>query len=462
MHVNYVLAVVLEHGPGALDEPRLRVALDGAAGRHPAFHTFPGTAPAMDPETVAPFALRVAVRTDAAQWLREAEAELGTPFPPDEGARARFVLLPGSATSELLLVADHFTTEGLSGTVLLREMLTLLRDPAAVLPGVPAAPTPAELLPPELREGILPAPADRPRRRPSPPGVPGPDPVRIRTHELSHAGTRGLAQACHRESTHVHAALCAAWLRALAGTTPSTAREDTTGTVGLPAAPHPAAPTTGKAPDSEHTRRSVSSPVSVRGFLPPGGREVAGMYLTTLRTEVDVHPDRTLWQVARDVQQDLDLHTAAPQLPELFAAGLARFASGHPPTADYDLSLTNLGVQEFGGPIRPADDSTAPEDDPAASGEGVAVRACYPLVNALPAERTVGVCTTGGRLHLAFTTFATDLDDRWAAAVLSAAVENLRLMVERSGPGSAAGAAGQRPRNFSNPGGRVRFAGPAS
>jgi hypothetical protein len=303
----------------------------------------------------------------ADEWIPEAERELATRFDADRGL-VRLVL----AGEDLVLTGDHGASDGLSGVVLLRELFIALDDPDRLPPPSGQPPAVRDLVP----DGELPPPR--------PPGGrdwwAGPLPeVRSTTATLDPEQTERLREHARAAGVRVHAALCGAWLRAL--------------TLAEPA----------------RTERTVSTPVSVRGLLPADRRDAVGLYLTTVRLNVDADPERDLWDQARELQAQLTRETAAEVLRDRLAASLRRFGFGDgPPSVDYDLSLTNLGVLPL-----------------PAAGPMPVVEASGPLVNALPGERTVGVCTVAGSLQFAFTCFADDLDTEEARSLLGTAVAEL-------------------------------------
>ena len=432
---NFVLAVRVGQRLSPADVER---GLDGVRGRHVAFSSPPGSATA--PPDAPRFPLRVLDGSGAPGWQAVAEEELARPFGPEEAPRARFTMLPSDERTDLVLTCDHMVSDGMSGGYLLRDLLAVLAAPGTVLPPLPRPPGIPEVLPAGFRE----SPASRLRvaavragirwsswyeahRRgaaPEPGGGAGAGAgagadgrtgaggggnadatsrgFRIVSRGLSGEHTAALVGRCRREGTTVHGAVCAALLLALV--------EGSTG----------------------RQRRAVSSPVNLRHLLTgpdAEAAEAAGLLITPVVTSVRLAADSDPWDLAREIRHRLSRDTTGERLlrrvlrmSTIFgeahrAAAAGEPGDGPPPLrpADYDLSVTNLG--RF--PLQPP-------------GAPFLVEAMYgPMVNVVPGERTIGVCTCAGRLQLVYTAFDEPGEPERGAALLTSAARTLLDALDR-------------------------------
>jgi len=341
-------------------------------------------------------------------WLAAAQAAMREPFPERSGPFARFVMLQyshaPSATSpsrdfagqgfDLVASFDHSVCDGISGMYVLRDLLKALADPQATLVAMPVPGQTGALIPPAvlanrglqrrlsltaagLRAQVLLAkwrrrlaPARPAGASSSPAPSAGELPLSgqyiILPARLSAAQTTGLLARCKKEQVSVHAAVCTAWLSALAG--PS-ARS------GI-----------------------VSSPVNLRGRLSPPPSETAGLFLTTVETSLKCVPGQDFWDLAREFKAKFARDTRDEALffkPLLYNKIFSQTAPTdrgllvellfNSPVA-YDFSITNLGRLVL----------------PERSG-GLRVEAFNgPLVNSSEYERTVGVSTLGGQMSFSY------------------------------------------------------------
>ncbi len=368
----------------------LRSALDRLKGRHRAFDlrstrdfnniNAPGT---------GPYPLDVLPDRTPDDWERVAAQELARPFDPN-GPRVRFVLINHSQADDLLIVCDHNGSDGLSGTLLLQDLLELLNHSGLHLPPLPAPPPVWEILPPSvtrsfsgrlrfvlLKVALTVMGWGRRRRR----SVRTSPSFQVTSSEFSAEWTSAMVERCRVEGASVHAAVCAAWLSAL---DPLDAK-------------HP-------------SRRSVSSPVSLRRHLAPEMRGCAGMYYTTVVTPVDYRSVRGFWDIAREIKEQMTRAESEPSFynTPLVLKILYRLMSQQPENGsfqmpelpvNYDYSITNLGR---------VDNSYVFSET---NKVRYSVEKLYaPIVNAFPGEKTVGVCTLAGQIRFVFTTFSDDMD----------------------------------------------------
>ena len=366
MHVNHALHARLRVAAGPVPIGRLADAVTRVTAVHAALGAPDGV-----PVELLP--------ADAPPWPSLVTAALAEKI---DRARPLRVLAAGRPdATDLVLVGDHSATDGTSTAVLLADVVAALRGETPPPPR--AAPTVAELVAhhrPDLAADLGPPSADVLRALAD---APAPAPVRLTPGALPADVVDRVRARGRRDGVRLHAALVTAFAGAL---------DDVEG-IG----DHP---------------RTISTPVSVRGLLPPERRRAAGLYLTTVPLVVVGDG----WRAARAVQADLEAATTPDRLLERVAASAAAFTRGLPRPA-HDLSLTNLGPLEV--PARGAD---------------LRVDEVHgPLVNALPGERTVGVTTLAGRLSWTVATFTDEHDDGWARALLAAATARLHALADDVG-----------------------------
>lgn len=121
---------------GALDEGRLRAALDRIQRKHPMLRC---SIEDGDPPTVvledapAPIPLRIAERVDAEEWQRQSHIERETRFDASRAPLMRLTWVRGrderGEVAELLVACHHVICDGMSMLTLLREIFALCADP---------------------------------------------------------------------------------------------------------------------------------------------------------------------------------------------------------------------------------------------------------------------------------------------------------------------------------------------
>ncbi|MBN7135711.1 hypothetical protein A7A76_13340 [Lysobacter enzymogenes] len=122
---------------GALDERRLRDALDRVQRKHPMLRCSveDGDPPTMvledDPQ---PIPLRITERIDGEEWQRQSHIERETRFDTARAPLMRLTWVRGrdaqGEVGELVLACHHVICDGMSMLTLLREILALCADPA--------------------------------------------------------------------------------------------------------------------------------------------------------------------------------------------------------------------------------------------------------------------------------------------------------------------------------------------
>ena len=122
---------------GALDERRLRDALDRVQRKHPMLRCSveDGDPPTMVLEDAPqPIPLRIAERVDDEEWQRQSHIERETRFDTTRAPLMRLTWVRGrdaqGEVGELLLACHHVICDGMSMLTLLREILALCADPA--------------------------------------------------------------------------------------------------------------------------------------------------------------------------------------------------------------------------------------------------------------------------------------------------------------------------------------------
>ncbi|MFZ6026313.1 MAG: phthiocerol/phthiodiolone dimycocerosyl transferase family protein [Chloroflexota bacterium] len=345
---------------------------------------------------VAAFPLSVSEQAYPMTWQQVAAQELGTDFDLATGPLARAVLLKHGASrrADLILTFHHGIADGMSGVYFLRDLLGLLHDAQANLPDVPPLPDLHSLISPLAR----PSPALQaqvlgmksglwlmrhfpPFGRRFPPAdrlIEGRFPWQcfgVTARSLTQPQTARLATRCREKGTSVHAAVCAAWLRA---------RLESGLEAGI-------------------WKRAVSCPVNLRGFL--NAENTFGVCMSNAVVVADCRPGRDFWDIACQVKARIncEIQTGRVYHWALMMGELARSSPGDvrwalPAFATqpvrYDFSISNLGRLCL-----------------PTAGTSPVLEAVYgPVVNTSEREMTVGVSTACERLTmtLAYRDFVLD------------------------------------------------------
>ena len=381
---------------GPLTQERLRAALDRIGERHPllavrAVADADGGAYFTD-EGAPPISLRVVDRVNDLDWVAESDRDTRRKTSYLTERMIRCIWIRGGDVSDLILVCDHIVADGRSAIIVLRDLLSLLADPAMSIEPILAPPVP-ELVPPEVLERIRAAYGAPQGEEGQPPGTPTPGtpaaaprppqalgPACIAPFELSAPETSALVERCRSERVTVQAAICAAFL------TPFAERE----------------------PDRPVRRAEI--PVDLRSrFSRPVGDSYGNMIGLKV-IEFDCTPGRNLWDVARDAAAAL----AGMRDEELFATVQVQIALfGRVPNRSwgtgYDISISNLGRIDI----------------PATYGDlrlEAVFGSIFPATR--PEHRILGVSTFGGQLRATFSS-----RDQASAPLMSRGVELLRGMI---------------------------------
>ena len=407
LKVNFILMARFH---GHVEEANLRGALERLKGRHPVFDQPDNYGvQSKSVSDTGPYLLDVFTGCSSEDWQAAAARELACPFDP-AGPRVRFVLLKHLQADDLLIICDHDGTDGISATFILEDLLELLNHPEGNLPPLPLPPPVWEILPAEVTQSlsggitstiikiVLSLMKWKLKRQKS---LHLPPSFQVISKEFSGEWTRTLIQRCRKEDVSVHAAFCAAWLSAL---NPQEVKKS--------------------------SQRSVSSPVSLRKFLPSEMLSCAGMYYTTVVTSLKWDITKNFWDRAREIKQ---LMLSAEKKPDFYNTALilknladmkSHLQDGESPqmpepAITYDYSISNLGR------VQSKYVFSESNMDP------YSIEALYgPIVNAFKGEKTLGVCTLGERLRLAFTTFPDEMDLESANNLLERAVKLLQVSVQ--------------------------------
>lgn len=280
---------------GTVSLEHLRAALSRLRCRHPLVASRVATdatgSSVYDTADVPEFEVRGVVGHSDEDWIAETERELIRPFDLRTGPLARFVLVQFVGCADLVIVGHHLVTDGLAVTSLIRDVMTLLANPAA---SVTPAPMPASLherVPRAARRSFrswalsclaitvirgaqlvwrfrsakkhsheVELLSAMPRR-----------PVSILAWSLDEAKASALIARCRHEQTSVYAALCVSFLKSF-----------TDVAAFPPSRPFP-----------------LTCPISVRNRLTLPVSDETGMYSVGFKQSVDCHRNGDFWQAAR-------------------------------------------------------------------------------------------------------------------------------------------------------------------
>ncbi|MGK5547607.1 condensation domain-containing protein [Streptomyces sp. URMC 127] len=318
---------VAVHVEGTTTPGRLRDAVAAVRARHPllgarversgpwhAWFTTQGV-----PETPLRVVYPLAGRTVA----RVLEEELQRPFSTADGPLARFALVDGGDSFDLVVAFHHLVVDGHSAALVVRDVLRHLAAPGTRPPAVAAPPADGLLPGPRVspsdlvklsRSLHLPAQAGAPARRTGPA-----TPLTCRTWTLDAVETTALLDRCRAERTTVHAALCTAFARARR-------------------APGPA---------------RIAVAADLRRILVPAPRESVGLYAASFLLPVAPgRPHDGLWDAARELRERLHRRLRPEELrplvtgfrllplPHAMITGLLRRSERK--GARFDVSLSNF------------------------------------------------------------------------------------------------------------------------
>lgn len=391
MGANFAMMVRVR---GNVSAEQMRVALNQIRVRH--LPLIPGfTLEKPDDDVIFPLFVRN--NCSDTDWVEVAQSEQRNEFPPSPGPFARFTLFQRAEGFDIVATFHHWYCDGMSGMFVLRDLLQALGQPNVALIPIAHPPSTDKFMPdllvayPGLRRKVAvtvfllrlrvlfekikmrlsprkPAALHQPQETPIA-DLPLEEHFVILPAQLTLEQTAALVARCKKEQVSVHAAICVAWLRALAGEPTHVKRFDT-----------------------------VSSPVNIRQRLSPPIDDTSGEFLGNVETHIDCKPEKDFWQLAREFKQNFKHDTRDEALffrPAMFAT-----APAHLTPDDFEILAPIL----FFGPVKYDFSITNLGRLPIAERIGsLQVDAFYgPLVNSSPYERTVGVSTLAGKMSLSF------------------------------------------------------------
>jgi NRPS condensation-like uncharacterized protein len=350
-------------------------------------------------------------------WHRIVEEELGEPFDLFTGPAFRLTLVHGTGFSDLVMTVHHGLADGMSGVYLLHNLLCSLGDSHRPLESPIPSPNLFDNIPQWVRSHprvraqdlllrivmLFLRVSSRLHRNKDKAAVPLGDPppwkrFRVLTAALTQAQTAKLVAGCKSREVSVHAAVCAAWLKAnvLQG-------------IG-----------------GKKRVCKISNPINLRERLSVSVGEAFGPYMSNIVNEANCAPERDFWEIARELMRGLTREAAGERpfmwllmmeastlnLPEADVAQVTSEFSRKP--IDYDFSISNLGRLNW-----PSHFGT------------LEVQAVYgPAVNTSEQEKTVGIITFAGQMTFTFTFRDFVIDAETAKQLLALALRQLFLAVE--------------------------------
>jgi NRPS condensation-like uncharacterized protein len=279
--------------------------------------------------------IRLVKRQSPQQWQQEVERELTNPFDWNQAPLIRVVFIQGDDVSDLIVTCHHAIADGMSVVFLLRDILQALESPDRTRSAPPRRSLPVlspqppyEQLVPQFAQK-LPALSFEPSLATieTQPKLPANSRPRLQAWSLSTAETSEIVNACKQAQTSVHAAICAAFLLAIAKQRSVQSNLE------------------------QSTSLNCLSPINVRRFLPVI-EEDFGHYLTYALTTDRIAPNLSVWELAQSIKTQLDQKINSEQI---FAdlPNSEAFISTHPSPDDAvtaietayikDITVSNLG-----------------------------------------------------------------------------------------------------------------------
>lgn len=273
---------------------------------------------------------RIPVRLFASHeigWKEIVAEELAAEFDPQIAPLLRATVLHANDHATVVLTFHHSIADGLSGTVVARDLMRALSNqPLHVRPSVPACS--------ELVEKFL-VRDKAPETGEMPPPLPSADPTlwpyncrhrpSVEDHVLSSDITARLAKRCREEETTIHGAICASVMSA-------------------------AGPGRGDRPFR------IMSPIDVRGLIGVG-RDDCGLFVNSGMVQFWNDRRNDFWEIARHATEELAPSRSAEAL--IASTGLFDFylPTGAGPGQAADLlavvasaetMVSNLGMLPYG------------------------------------------------------------------------------------------------------------------
>lgn len=345
--------------------------------------------------------LRIEERKHPDHWIEETTTELPQPFDLSKDPPIRCVTLQDKDVSDILFVYPHVLADGLATTYLLRDFLAFVDDPEAEVTSTPHVPPMSALIPDFPGKGwailqaklkaqlmklfLKRAQRNTPQTEPSNPRQPN---YQLLPWTLTSEQTSALVARSRAEGTTVHAALCAAFLRAFGEF------------------------------HEEGWKRKIQSPVSLRDRLTQPVGEAFGLFVNLVEFQTDCDPEYDFWEVARRIKKRFVRHTDDRQaFRTLIEANVVtrqsrdmlspQIAAQVFMAADHDLSISNLGRLDF-----PTQYDTFQLET-----------LFGPILGGDPEEVVLGVITVGGTLHLSLSFTDLKMDVPQAEKIIEAAMQ---------------------------------------
>jgi NRPS condensation-like uncharacterized protein len=327
--LHFVLTAQVQ---GTIKPEDLRNALDRLQKYHPLLRVKIALQQNGTPyfvEQSTPIPCRILPRLGDAHWQAEAVWELSQSFDWEKAPLIRVVVLSSPEISELMVICHHAIADGKATINLIQEILTLLAHPDTEVS--------SRSIPPSL-ESLLPnyKPVSRIQkllasivlkmqqfRQCMNSELPVNSALQVDAGYLSSETTTQLIQRCRQAGTTVHAAICTAWLFAIASYDHS----------------------------SEQTLYCFS-PVNLRPYLMSQLEQECGLYITPVRTSHTISPQTQFWQIARSLQSSLKTQIAENLLLKQVQRHEALVATKPSPefihqifneNCTSDVMVTNLG-----------------------------------------------------------------------------------------------------------------------
>ncbi|MDZ8050816.1 MAG: phthiocerol/phthiodiolone dimycocerosyl transferase family protein [Aulosira sp. ZfuVER01] len=389
--------VVTAQITGEFSVSQLEKALIKLQQRHPLLRVCIVTDASGQPwfkEDAAKIPLRVVQRLGEQDWQREVEQELSQPFDWSQAPLLRVVLVHSPEVSEIIVTTQHSIGDGLSSVYLLRDILQAVGIPDSEQQILPLRPGYEELILEKAGKiGILPSLENSDRvndsQRIKAEILPENQTVRLLTWSLSSEETASLISRCRQEKTSVHAAICAAFLLAVAQES------------------------------GQQSNLKCVSPIDIRQHLAPLIVEDCGYYASVGMTTHDITPDLTLWDIARSLKSQLHPQITLDQVAERIIASQA-FLQTNPSPAQvkqafddaytHEVLVSNLGrlniPQEYGN---------------------IRLQAIYgpAVVTHLKNERFIGVATVENQMFFTCTYLDPETSPAEAMQLQQAAIQQL-------------------------------------
>lgn len=328
-------SIVAEFGAVLAEKP-LRAALAAVLRRHPLLSVHiedhPGSRLGFYRAADVPPVELTVRRGPELAWQAAAAEELTRPFDRSRAPLIRALLLQSAWRSAVLLTFDHTVADGISSTVVLRDVIAALNGEA--LTSLPVPQPQEQIVAEVLHSAEPPDPAAPDDPRMTTPSVLRPFDgtlTNVRTLAMTHADTARLVARCRAERTTVHAALVVAKCRV-------------------------------RATDRGEEFIRVLSPMNLRPILGiEGGCAMCIVPTATGHTPWDGTP---FWEQARATTAHLrvarsarGIRAAATDLEQMITvdAETADAEELFSRTSPWDIMITNLGVRNLDGvgPLRP-------------------------------------------------------------------------------------------------------------